>query len=145
MEESSNEVVELLKKQLLSQRIIMGVLGALLAAFLIFGAILVPKLIVTNQKINESLAAVDETIERVNAEVIPLITELDMDNVNKAVSTMEKAVSEFDVAGMNAAINDLKGAIEAFDINGLNEAIESLNTTIKPLKNIVEFFGGNKG
>ena len=154
MEENSFEVVEtpdrddvivdLLKKQLLAQRIIMGVMGAMLAAFLIFGLILVPKMIKTVQSVDATLQIVDETILRVNDEVIPLITELDMENVNKAVATMEQAVSELDVEGMNEAIADLKTAIESFDIEGLNNAIDSLNTTIQPLKNFVELFGGKK-
>ena len=137
-----DQIIELLQKQLLSQRIIMGVMAAMLVAFLLFGALLVPKLIKTMQSVDEALVTVDETLVRVNDEVIPLITELDMENVNKAVTTMEQAVSEFDVDGMNLAISDLKDAIEAFDIDGLNQAIESLNTTIKPLKSFVELFGG---
>ena len=134
-------IIGLLKKQLVAQRIIMGVMAAMLVAFIVFGMILVPKLITTIESVDETLAMVDDTIVRVNEEVIPLITELDMDNVNKAVATMEQAVREFDVEGLNEAVEQLKTAVEKFDIEALNTAIDSLNTTIKPLKSFVELFG----
>lgn len=141
---TNDEIIGLLKKQLRAQRILMGVMTGILAAFIVFGAIIVPQLISTITTVNRTLRVVDETIETVNEEVFPLITKLDMENVNQAVTTMEKAVSEFDVEGMNSAIEDLRTAVDELDIEALNEAIDSLNTTIQPLKNFVEMFGGKK-
>ena len=139
---SQDLMVSLLQKQLKIQKRIMGVLAALLVVFVIFGAVLIPTTVRTIRSVDATLQIVDETILKVNGEVIPLITELDMDNVNKAVVTMEKAVRELDVESLNGAIEELQKAVEKFDIESLNEAIDNLNTTIQPLKSFVELFGG---
>ena len=143
-ETSDQTMIRLLQKQLKMQRLLAAIMGGILLAFVIFGAILVPRLITTVSQVNRTLRVVDSTIETVNDEVLPKVSELDMKNINKAVSTMEKAVSEFDVEGMNEAIDDLRSAVDDLDIEALNEAIDSLNTTIQPLKNFVEMFGGKK-
>ena len=78
---------------------------------------------------------------KVNNEVIPILSKLDMEQVNKTIGVVEEAVEDFDVESLNSAVTELTKAVEAFDIDALNEAIDSLNTTIQPLKSFVQLFG----
>lgn len=138
---ADEEVVTLLKKQLKAIRLLYSFLGAILIVLIITTAVAVPRVLSTLNEVDTALAEVDNTLYKVNNEVIPIISKLDMEQVNKTINVVEEAVEEFDVESLNSAVSELTKAVESFDIGALNEAIDSLNTTIQPLKSFVQLFG----
>lgn len=136
-----DQIIGLMKKQLKALRLLYSFMGAILVVLIITAAVAVPRVLNTLHEVDTALIEVDNTLYKVNNEVIPLLSELDMEQVNKTVGVIEDAVAEFDVESLNGAVTELTKAVEAFDIDGLNEAIDSLNTTIQPLKSFVQLFG----
>lgn len=138
---AEEEMIDLMKKQLKGIRLLYSIMGAILVVLIITAAIAVPRILSTLNEVDTALIEVDNTLYKVNNEVIPLLSELDMEQVNNTIGVVEEAVEEFDVESLNSAVTELTKAVETFDISALNEAIDSLNTTIQPLKSFVQLFG----
>ena len=138
---ADEQMISLMKKQLKALRLLYSFMGAILVVLIITAAIAVPRVLSTLHEVDTALIEVDNTLYKVNNEVIPIIAELDMEQVNKTIGVVEEAVEDFDVESLNSAVTELTKAVEAFDIDALNEAIDSLNTTIQPLKSFVQLFG----
>lgn len=132
MESKSDELLKVMKKQLLASRINACMLAGILITALVFGLIIGPGLIRT-------LSLASKSLSMVNSSVIPMIEQVNVDNLNGAVGELKDAVSEFDVDSMNSTVRDLQSAVEGIDIKSLNEAIQALNATLQPL---AKFFGG---
>ena len=129
-------MIELMKKQLRTSHILLGIMGAILAFFIIVALVVTPKLITTVQSVNEAVATI-------NNEILPTVAELDMNELNDAVATFDKAVGEFDVGEFNAALTSLQKAVAQLDVSALNSAIDNLNTTVEPLADFIKVFTGN--
>ena len=138
---ADEQIISLMKKQLKAIRLLYSFMGAILVVLLITALVAVPRVLSTLNEVDTALVEVDNTLYKVNNEVIPIISKLDMEQVNKTIGVVEEAVEEFDVESLNSAVTELTKAVEAFDIEALNEAIDSLNTTIQPLKSFVQLFG----
>ena len=129
-------MIDLMKKQLRTSHILLGIMGAILAFFIIVALVVTPKLITTVQSVNEAVATI-------NNEILPTVAELDMNELNDAIATFDKAVSEFDVEEFNAALASLQKAVAQLDVSALNSAIDNLNTTVEPLADFIKVFTGN--
>ena len=138
---ADEQIISLMKKQLKAIRLLYSFMGAILIVLLITAVVAVPRVLSTLHEVDTALVEVDNTLYKVNNEVIPIISKLDMEQVNKTIGVVEEAVEEFDVESLNSAVTELTKAVEAFDIEALNDAIDSLNTTIQPLKAFVQLFG----
>lgn len=130
--DKTDELLRIMKKQLLASRINACMLAGILIAALVFGIIIAPGMIKTITLANKSLTMVNE-------QVIPMIESVNIDNLNGAVSELKTAVADLDVDSMNGAVTELQNAIKKIDIKDLNEAIAALNATLQPL---AHFFGG---
>ena len=138
---ADEQIISLMKKQLKAIRLLYSFMGAILVVLIITALVAVPRVVSTLNEVDTALVEVDNTLYKVNNEVIPILSKLDMEQVNKTIGVVEEAVEDFDVESLNGAVTELTKAVEAFDIDALNEAIDSLNTTIQPLKSFVQLFG----
>jgi hypothetical protein len=128
----TDELLKIMKKQLLASRINAIMLAGILCTALVFGIIIGPGLIKTITLANKSLSMV-------NTEIIPMIENVNVDSLNGAVGELKDAVAEFDVDSMNTAVKSLQQAVSNIDTKTLNAAISALNDTLQPL---AKFFGG---
>ncbi|MBQ0058668.1 MAG: hypothetical protein KBS83_01720 [Lachnospiraceae bacterium] len=130
-----DQMIDLMQKQLLHLRILSGVMAGILLLTLIMGGVLV-------SRINKAVKAVEETVTIVNEEVLPVVSDFDMEAFNEGVSTFNASVQKLDIAALNKAVTDLSDAVDDFDIAGLNKAIDNLNKAVQPLVALSGFLSG---
>ena len=134
-EAKDNEMIALLKRQLKLSRLLSTILGGILVLMVILSVILVPKTAAALSEANKTISSVNETL-------IPKLEELDMNQINQAVRTLDKAVSDLDVESLNNGVGELTEAVQGIDVEGLNTAIDNLNTAVQPLVRLAQIMGG---
>lgn len=111
--EETRRTNELLRGQLLWMRAAAALLAVLLAA-----------VVVCLGNTMNSMGRISAALEGVDlAAVAEQVSKLDMDAVNRAISTLDGKISQMDVQAFNDAVAKLNGAVEA--LQSASDAVKS--------------------
>ena len=123
LQESSEMLYKLVKKQLFYQRIATGCIAGVLLVVIIVAAVLIPRINDTIDHVNETIAQVkvvatnaEKSLENVDVMIDGIIKATD--NMNtlveenaEEITKSTKSMSEIDFDGLNQAIKDLQDAV----------------------------------
>lgn len=108
--EETRRTNELLRGQLLWMRAAAALLAVLLAAVVVC--------------LGNSMGRISAALEGVDlAAVAEQVSKLDMDAVNRAISTLDGKISQMDVQAFNDAVAKLNGAVDA--LQSASDAVKS--------------------
>lgn len=110
---------ELLKKQLLFQKVIIGFLGGIFVIALYCAVTLVPNAVSVMQKAEQTLESAETTMKLAET----------------AISGIEGRMKELDILVENSrkSLETATAKLESLDIETLNQAIRELEAVVKPL------------